>query len=326
MFKTLITIPLGYILGFIYDFVGSYGWSLIIFTLLIKLLLLPLGLKQQKATTKMQQIQPKMAELQSKYANDQQKLSEETMKLYKEYGVNPMGGCLPLLIQLPILFGLYRVIYSPLTYMLRLNESQIAEYTNKFTNSPELIEKFGDISGKVASQAQIILAKAFDLINFDFLGLDISATPSITKISLLWIIPILAGGTTYLTSKITTMINGNTKKDKGDKTSKDAPVKKERVLSPDQKKSTGTANSAESMTKSMTIMMPLMTLWITFTLPATLGVYWVISNVFSIVQTIALNGYYKKKLEVEIANQDVIIAEKKALRDAKYNKKKKKRG
>lgn len=318
MFKTLITIPLGYILGFIYSFVQNYGWSLIIFTLIIKVVLLPLGLKQQKATTKMQQVQPKMAEIQKKYANDQQKLSEETMKLYKEYGVNPMGGCLPLLIQLPILFGLYRVIYSPLTYMLHFTDEKVAQLTAQY------VEKFGEISGAAANQAQIIIAKANDLINFNFLGLDISATPSLANPSIIWIVPILAAVTTYLTSKVSTAMAGNKSKDK--KTDENGVVKKERVLSPDQKTNGASANSAESMTKSMTIMMPLMTLWITFTLPATLGVYWTISNLLSILQTIVLNGYFKKKLEAEIAAQDVIIAEKKALKDARYNKKKKKRG
>lgn len=318
MFKTLITIPLGYILGFIYNFINNYGWSLIIFTVLIKVLLLPLGLKQQKATTKMQQIQPKMTEIQKKYANDQQKLSEETMKLYKEYGVNPMGGCLPLLIQLPILFGLYRVIYKPLTYMLHYTDEAVADLTSQY------VAQFGEFSAAAANQAQIIIAKANDLINFDFLGLDISATPSIANPSVIWIVPILAAVTTYLTSKVTTAMAGNKNKDK--KTDENGVVKKERVLSPDQKTNAGQANSAESMTKSMTIMMPLMTLWITFTLPATLGVYWTVSNVLSILQTVVLNGYFKKKLETEIAAQDVLIAEKRALKDAKYNKKKKKRG
>lgn len=318
MFKTLITIPLGYILGFIYNFINNYGWSLIIFTVLIKVLLLPLGLKQQKATTKMQQIQPKMTEIQKKYANDQQKLSEETMKLYKEYGVNPMGGCLPLLIQLPILFGLYRVIYKPLTYMLHYTDEAVTELTSQY------VAQFGEFSAAAANQAQIIIAKANDLINFDFLGLDISATPSIANPSVIWIVPILAAVTTYLTSKVTTAMAGNKNKDK--KTDENGVVKKERVLSPDQKTNAGQANSAESMTKSMTIMMPLMTLWITFTLPATLGVYWTVSNVLSILQTVVLNGYFKKKLETEIAAQDVLIAEKRALKDAKYNKKKKKRG
>lgn len=320
MFKTLIIIPLGYILGFIYDFVGNYGWSLIIFTIFIKLLLLPLGLKQQKSTTKMQQIQPKVAEIQKKYANDQQKLSEETMKLYKEYGVNPAGGCLPLLIQLPILFGLYRVIYSPITYMLHYTDAEVAALREQYLANPEFIEKFGDLAGKAANMAQILIAKANDLINFDFLGVDISATPSITNISVLWAIPILAALTTYLSSKITTAISGN--KEKKEKKNPDEPVKKERVLSPDQKKQPS-ANSAESMTKSMSIMMPLMTLWITFTLPATIGIYWTVSNIVSLAQTILLNGYYKKKLQAEISDQEFVLEQKKAEKAARYNKKKK---
>lgn len=314
MFKTLITIPLGYILGFIYNFVQNYGWSLIVFTLLIKIILLPLGLKQQKSTVKMQQVQPKLAEIQAKYANDQQKLGEETMKLYKEYGVSPMGGCLPLLIQLPILFGLYRVIYSPLTYMLHYSDEKIAELTAQYVAS------FGEIPAKAMSQAQIFIAKANDLINFNFLGLDISETPSITHPSIIWIVPILAAVTTYLTSKVSTSMNNKKEKEKDE----NGEVKKERVLSPDQKK-TGNGNSAESMTKSMTVMMPIMTLWITFTLPATLGVYWTISNAVSILQTIVLNGYFKKKMEAEVLAQDIIIAEKKAEKDARYNKKKKKK-
>ena len=320
MFKTLIIIPLGYILGFIYDFVGNYGWSLIIFTIFIKLLLLPLGLKQQKSTTKMQQIQPKVAEIQKKYANDQQKLSEETMKLYKEYGVNPAGGCLPLLIQLPILFGLYRVIYSPITYMLHYTDAEVAALREQYLANPEFIEKFGDLAGKAANMAQILIAKANDLINFDFLGVDMSATPSITNISVLWAIPILAALTTYLSSKITTAISGN--KEKKEKKNPDEPVKKERVLSPDQKKQPS-ANSAESMTKSMSIMMPLMTLWITFTLPATIGIYWTVSNIVSLAQTILLNGYYKKKLQAEISDQEFVLEQKKAEKAARYNKKKK---
>ena len=320
MFKTLIIIPLGYILGFIYDFVGNYGWSLIIFTIFIKLILLPLGLKQQKSTTKMQQIQPKVAEIQKKYENDQQKLSEETMKLYKEYGVNPAGGCLPLLIQLPILFGLYRVIYSPITYMLHYTDAEVAVLKEQYLANPEFIEKFGSLTGKAANMAQILIAKANDLINFDFLGIDISATPSISKISVLWAIPILAALTTYLSSKITTTISGN--KEKKEKKNPDEPVKKERVLSPDQKKQPS-ANSAESMTKSMSIMMPLFTLWITFTLPATIGIYWTVSNIVSLAQTVLLNGYYKKKLSAEISDKELALEKIKAEKAARYNKKKK---
>ncbi len=101
----IVKIPIGYLLGWIYYLIPNYGWALIVFTLVVKLLLLPLGLKQQKSMTKIQAIQPKLTALQEKYKNDQQRLSQETMKLYKDYGISPMGGCLPMLIQLPILFA-----------------------------------------------------------------------------------------------------------------------------------------------------------------------------------------------------------------------------
>ena len=304
MFQTLIVKPLGYILGFIYGFVDNYGWSLVIFTVLVKLLLLPLGLKQQKATIKMQQVQPKMLELQNKYANDKQKLSEETMKLYKEYGVNPMGGCFPLLIQLPILFGLYRVIYKPLTFMLHFSKDKVAA----------LAAEYGiKTTGKLAQQAEILIAKATGDINFNFLGLDLSLTPSLGKPDLIWLVPIAAALTTYLTSKVSTAISN--KKDKNEE-----EKKPQRVLSPDQK--TTNTNSAESMTKSMSLIMPLMTLWITFSFPATIGVYWSISNITSILQTVLLNGYYKKKMSVEVAEKTAVLEQQKAEKKARYNHKK----
>ncbi len=352
MFDKLISTPLGYILGFIYNFVGNYGWSLIIFTVLIKLVLLPLALKQQKSTTKMQQIQPMLKEVQEKYQYDQQRLSEETMKLYKDYGVNPAGGCLPLLIQMPILFGLYRVIYQPLTYMRHMTNKEILQAIGitSFDKIENLTGSWNKLIGngdnreiiskalealninvenisKAANQFQIYLAENVEslYINFDLFGLNLAETPSLTKISLLWIVPILATLTTYLSTKITTMMANKDKKKEEKKS--DEPVKKERVLSPDQKKQTGNASSAESMTKSMSLMMPLITLWITFTLPATLGLYWIVSNILAILQTVALNGYYKKKLAPEIAAQSEEIRIKKELKDARYkNKKKKKRG
>lgn len=296
MFRTLIVIPLGYILEFIYNFAGNYGLTLVLFTLAIKLILLPLSLKQQKSTTKMQLVQPKMLEIQKKYENDKQKQSEETMKLYKEYNISPMGGCLPLLIQLPILFGLYRVIYQPITYMLHRGgevDAFIAELG--LTKTP---------------QVEIAIAKAKDLINFDMWGLDLSATPQFFQLNWLWLIPVIAGVTTFLTSKLTTWINtGN--KEKGEE-----PEKATRVLNPDQKPAT----SADSTMKTMTYFMPVMTAWIAFSFPAALGLYWIISNVLSAGQTLLLNGYYSKKLKSEFA----VMEEKKAIEDAKKRQRRKK--
>ena len=296
----MIKTPLGYILGFIYSFVDNYGWALVIFTILVKVILLPLTLKQQKATIKMQQVQPKLKELQETYAADKQKLSEETMKLYKDYGVSPMSGCLPLLIQLPILFGLYGVIYQPITYMLHQGD-KIAELFAKFPSVDQ-----------ASRQAEILLAKAADLINFNFLGIDPSATPSIAQPNALWLVPVIAAVTTYLTSKVSTTMSSTKEKKEEEKP--------KRVLSPEQK--TDNTDTAASMTKSMTIMMPLMPLWITFTFPATIGVYWAISNIAAILQTVVLNGYYKKKLTAEVIEKTADIDKRKAEKKARYQHKK----
>jgi len=112
---------MGVILRFFYNIVPNYGVSLILFTIVIKILLIPLTVKQQKSTLKMQRVQPLIKELQEKYKNDKEKLNMETMKLYKEHGANPLAGCLPMLIQMPILLSLWWVIRSPITYMMGID-------------------------------------------------------------------------------------------------------------------------------------------------------------------------------------------------------------
>lgn len=302
----IIKIPIGYLLDWIYQFVQNYGVALILFTLAVKLLLLPLTLKQQKSMTKIQKLQPKLQALQEKYKNDQQMLSQETMKLYKEYGASPMGGCLPLLIQLPILIALYRVIYEPLKYMCHYGAEKIAE----------LAEKTGiSLDGMMA---QINIAQASGEINFDFLGLNLADKPQLSMAA--WatlLIPVLAAVTTYLSSKITQWMN------KKSDEKKEEPQKLQRVLSTDPKKNTqGNAPSAEGMTKSMSIFMPLFTLWITYTLPMAMGLYWIASNIFSILQTVLLNGFYANKFSVEIQEHD---AEKKERQTSIHKNKKKRR-
>ncbi|MBQ6622248.1 MAG: membrane protein insertase YidC [Mogibacterium sp.] len=113
----IIARPLGYLLTLIYSVIGNYGISLIVLTAIVRCLLYPLYVKQIKSTANMQEMQPKMQELQEKYANDQQKLNEEMQKLYKEENFNPMGGCLPMIIQFPIIMGLFALLRNPLIYM-----------------------------------------------------------------------------------------------------------------------------------------------------------------------------------------------------------------
>lgn len=112
VFQVLLN-GIGWILAWIYDIVGNYGLSIIVLTIVIKVVLLPLGIKQIKSMQAMQSIQPKVKELQKKFKGNKEKIQQETMKLYKEAGVNPLGGCLPLLLQFPILIAMYAVIRAP---------------------------------------------------------------------------------------------------------------------------------------------------------------------------------------------------------------------
>lgn len=294
----IITIPLGYIINLIYKLVQNYGLSIIIFTILIKFLLLPLNIKSQKAMRKQQKIQPILSELQKKYANDQQKLQQEMMKLYKDNDVSMAGGCLPMLIQLPILIGLYRVIQAPIKYLLRVDIAD-AGVVEKINNIVELMsQKFPQELGSYATMgaeklfknAQIQLAtwseKVLDaadawIINFDFLGLNLAKVPSegfgalmqgdfnnIATISLL-LIPALAVFTTWLSMKQSQKMSGQSKQDPNSQTAQ--------------------------MSNTMNLMMPIMTGFFTITLPSGMGIYWIVSNILQMVQQVVLNKYLEAK-------------------------------
>ena len=296
MFHYLITRPLGFIIETIYNFVQNYGLAIILFTVVVKLILLPLNIKSQKAMRKQQKIQPIITKLQEKYKNDQEKLQREMMKVYKENNVSMMGGCLPMLIQMPILIGLYQVIQRPINFLAGVTEWSadkleiVSALRDKISASyPELVGNLGgmDVENLVKTgQIQIskwctVLGEQLDWsFNFNFLGLDISNAPSAAlsklmvgdfsnmSIILLILIPAFAVLTTWLSTKITQMQSG---------------------------KPAATHEQSSQMMSSMNIMMPLMTGFFTFTLPSGMGLYWIISNVVQMVQQLALNYYFDKK-------------------------------
>ena len=302
-----IVMALGWIIKTIYDLVQNYGVAIILFTIVVKLLLLPLNIKSQKAMKKQQKIQPIMAELQKKYANDQQKLQQEMMKVYKENNVSMAGGCLPMLIQMPILVALYQAIQKPLTYMFNVPYKNIpSDVVNKVV---ELAEKAGEkVTGsaeqfvsqlmsvdqiKISSWAGQVEGKLHEwYINFNFLGLDLSKKPqnAIAYLSdpmenlsvvLLLLIPILAIVSSFLQSKITMKQSG-------------------------QDKNSGT-DQAQSMNAMMKWMMPIMSGYFALILPAGIGLYWIVSGVVQIIQQLALNYYFEKKGE----DFDVKVPDKK---------------
>ncbi len=301
IFEFCITRPLGFIISTIYDIVQNYGLAIILFTIVVKLILLPLQIKSQKAMKRQQKVQPIIAQLQKKYANDQQKLQQEMMKVYKENNVSMSGGCLPLLIQMPILFALYHVIQRPLTYIRGIDFTNAAVIENVKYIVAQMQEKAPEAIGNIASMTVEQIQKTYQIqlsnwsaflgkaeefswdINFNFLGLDLSGLPS-TSLSaimsgnfsdmgtvLLILIPALAMFTTWLSMKYSQSMTGA------------------------NNNTSAEDNPAQSMSKSMNLMMPIMTGFFTFTLPSGIGIYWIISSVMQMAQQFILNKYFDRK-------------------------------
>lgn len=271
---------LGIILNFIYENLAfqNYGVAIILFTVFIKLVLLPLTIKQYKSTARMQEIQPIIQDIQRKYKNDKTKLNEEIMKVYAENKYNPASGCLPTLVQLPILFSLIYVIGQPLTYMLNYTPEQISA-------ALEIVKdvKISDF------YRQIPAVDIGGILNLKFLGLNLGLVPtwkpnilfgpeSSTYLPLL-ILPILSFASTILSSKLMMM---STAKRNDSNNNKDA-----------------SQDAAMAMQKNMMIIGPMMTLLVSFQFPAGLGLYWCAGNVFQIFQQLYLNKFIMNKKEVK---------------------------
>ena len=295
-----ICVPFAWLVRLFYNLTNSYGVALILFTLVIKLIMLPFQMKSKKSMMRMSRVSGQMQELQKRYAKNQAKLQEEMQKLYEEEGVNPMSGCLWSLIPFPILIALYSIIRQPITHFMMLSKDVLqtvvqsaadagVNLTNivmmdKATGTPAL----KDGLYQLASYGQINLVKAvqemglstpegwFDM-NYNFLGLDLTATPweYVKSFTFTWavigviLIPILAGLSQFVFSKLTM------------KTQPQAD-----------------AAGGASM-KSMRYMMPLMSVYIAFIMPAALGVYWIAQSVFSLIQEAILNKTFSAKLSEE---------------------------
>lgn len=295
-----ICVPFAWLVRLFYNLTNSYGVALILFTLVIKLIVLPFQMKSKKSMMRMSRVSGQMQELQKRYAKNQAKLQEEMQKLYEEEGVNPMSGCLWSLIPFPILIALYSIIRQPITHFMMLSKDVLqtvvqsaadagVNLTNivmmdKATGTPAL----KDGLYQLASYGQINLVKAvqemglstpegwFDM-NYNFLGLDLTATPweYVKNFTFTWavigviLIPILAGLSQFVFSKLTM------------KTQPQA-----------------VAAGGASM-KSMMYMMPLMSVYIAFIMPAALGVYWIAQSVFSLIQEAILNKTFSAKLSEE---------------------------
>lgn len=262
----VIGTPLGWIMYAIESVIHNYGWSLIIFIIVTKVAMFPLAIKQQKSTAKMASMSAKQKELQKKYGKDKAKMQEAQMKLYEDEGVNPMGGCLPMLLNFVILFGIIDVVYKPLKHLLRVPKDLITAANALFEKTvsyPEieiikLIQSGETKFDAVFSADWIGKIKDFDMM---FMGMNLGDVPTVA-FNLLIIIPILSG----ITALISTLISMKIQKQNG--------------------------QEMQGGMKYMMLFMPLMSVWIGFSMPAGAGIYWTISNITMIAQSIIVQAIW----------------------------------
>ena len=325
--SNLITVPFGWILAQLYNLTGNYGVAMILFAVVVYMALLPITAKSKKSMMKMSRIQPQMQEIQRRYASDQQKQAEALRQLQQEEGVSMGGGCLWSMIPLFILFPLFTVIREPITYILGCSaevSNQIMEIIKGLNaeafggnavyaqvTAAQMIPQYAaEIRAAIPTISETVLAG----INFNFLGLNIGSIPSFSFWAWkaydwahigLFLIPLLSAGTQVLQTKIMQKMNDSVIVDKNGVQDEEAAKNSQSAQTP----------------KSMMLMMPLMSLFIGFTVSAGLSIYWLVGGVVRTIQDIILTRRYRKIYDAEDAIKlqrkmelDAIEAEKERVR------------
>ena len=289
---SIITKPFSWLLLMLYQPVENFGLAIILFALVVKLVMLPFQLKSKKSMMRMQSLNPILKELEKKHGGNPQKYQAEVAKLYQEEKINPMSGCLWTLIPFPILIALYSVVRSPMTHVMGMSEAEVAavaEILGKHGISIadshyaelEMAQYVGDYFAELSAEVPGILE-----MNFDFLGMNLCDFPQLnffTKVNWadaaswapalgLFLIPFISAFLSWLTMKVSGSQNAGNEQ-------------------------------AAGMMKSMNLMMPLMSVYICFIMPAAMGIYWIANSVFAIVQELILNKRFNKIMEAENAER-----------------------
>lgn len=297
MFESLANL-FGYLLSFLYSLVNNYGIAIILFTVIIKVLLLPLSIKQQKNMKKSEKMQEKIKVIQFKYKNDQEKVNQEMMNLYKTENMSPFSGCLTAIIQLLLLLSIFYLVKSPITYMEKIPEeninlyiSQLKEEGKEISNVyPEidLIREYNWLKEKNPEDANV------DKLNLQmsFLGLDLSKIPqqNITDYTV-YIIPILYIISSFISIQMTTK--------RQQKQKKDVTIDGETGQELEEKPNENEVDAVMQTNKMMSWMMPIMSISIAFVAPLGLALYWLISNVLMISERFILDKIMKQEDEEE---------------------------
>ena len=295
----IIRIPFGYLLDWLYQFAGNYGIALILFSLIVKIVLLPMNAKSKKSSLKMARVAPLAKALEAKYADDKNKYQQEVMKLYKEEGVSTTGGCLWSFIPLLILLPLYYVIREPITYMMHIPAEQAKQIVeiigqhveltgNEFYHQLIAAKYVGEYAAEIIAVIPSLTAEMLTPIDFTFLGIDLSLIPTwkvwtATSWSAVGgaLLALLSGGSNMLSMWIAQKMNSSVSTNEKGEKDKDA------------------AAAVNQSMNTMMFMMPIMSIIFGFTMPAAITVYWIAQALFTILTDTPLTLYYRKVYAAE---------------------------
>jgi len=282
----------GYVLNGIYILVKNYGVAIILFSILIKILMLPMSIKQQKTMKKTEKIQKEMNKIQDKYKNNPEKMNMEIMDLYKRENMSPFSGCFSLIIQMVLLFSMFYLVRSPLTFMKKVDTGVIENFSQ--TIKEEKGE--GALNGaypemqiiKYANEKNLTDSEIF--INMDFLGVDLSDVPTTSGTNYTsYIIPVLYVISSVASIKLTSNINNKKSKN-------------EDVIEVNQtEKKDDMQDMTKQMNKSMLWMMPILSVSVSLVAPLGLALYWLINNILMILERLIMNKFILSEEEKENA-------------------------
>ena len=286
----------GYILNIINNFVGNYGLAIILFTVLIKLLMLPLSIKQQKTMKKSAKLQEQMKILQFKYKNDPEKLNREMMDLYKKENMSPFSGCLSAILQFILLISIFYMVRNPLTYMEKIDATQLNVYVQQMKDDgKEVSQAYSEID--IVRELEYLKDKLPEdenlrkiNLNMQFLGLDLGKIPQQNLNDwTVYIIPILYIISTFISMRITTSMQ--TKKKKNEDVIDITEDKENKENSGEERNEMEDAMAQSN--KMMSWMMPIMSVSISLVAPLGLALYWLINNVLMIFERLILDKVIK---------------------------------
>ena len=287
----------GYVLQLLYNIVGNYGWAIILFSVLVKAIMIPISIKQQRTMKKNQKIQEEVKQIQFKYKNEPEKMNQEMMALYKREGMSPFSGCLSSIIQIILLFSVFLLVRQPLTYMVKMDTEVISKMENVIAEQEEgnknayaeiaVIQYVNNLDSKISVSKD----ESFDMkeyanqanLNMNFFGIDLSQVPKNNwKDVKVLIIPILYIISSFVSIRLS--MNVNKKQNKEKKLITDGTEQEEEKYNP--------MNDAN---KTMVWMMPIMSVSIAAIAPLGLALYWLMNNILMIIERLVYNKIFEKE-------------------------------